>query len=249
MKMDCTASGSFHQASDFIFQGPSAGQQCMASSYVAALQSITWSPQNWHSEDLDELIFKGDSLYRRLKPNNDGYIESIELPSEYTLKQVKFSSIEGISYRGFCSNINTDEDNWDFELQDVLQNMVNCNSCDAGIFTCESQSSCIVYDSINHMFYVFDSHSKDSTGETVADGTSTLFSFKDSMSLFSYLTMNRERVPFELFSIDVGNIEFNRPTAQSEIPLTMHDEISEDGENVAMNEVPVGMNSFDAPSL
>ena len=152
---------------------PTAGIQCACNALLAAGWAKVQNIAYWSSFDLDHVLDLGDDLYKHLGLNR--YLDVSDLPHyvrtaagcNFYVNKVHLHNGEAV-IRG--------------EERFVLNAFRN-RSC-ALLFINSTVAAIILH---SRACYFFDSHSRDSRGLSVADGSSVLLKFANILQLESYI--------------------------------------------------------------
>ena len=184
--------GSFHQA-DLRF-GNSAGTQCACCGLVSVTFTLVKSPGKWISTDLDFIVVKGDEIYNTV--DKVGHLLFDELPRKISLFNIDID-VNFLNFNAgvLCGN----------SLPGFLFNNVPPN---ANGFLLILKHMCISVVWTKKHYFIFDSHSKDESGQTCPDGYSTLLKFSTRKSLElhvinSYLNKEDVDIFFEAQFVEV----------------------------------------------
>ena len=169
--------GHMHQG-NYIFSDFSRGRFCLAAAVVAIhkLQML----EKPTSQDIDEILYEGDVLYRKLKnvirqqhgSFGDMYLAFSDLPAliETTNEQFICDLNDSDALFGTC--FNTDMEN--LSLSEALQKAFESHN--AALIICAGQAFSVFLDCSGQFCY-FDSHSRNVIGEQSSEGTAIIMRF------------------------------------------------------------------------
>ena len=174
-------SGNFNQACPNIF-GYSAGKQCSC----ITLTSVCWTTVRkitlWKDFDLDFILHKGDKVYKDVNINR--YLNVDELPTKIVIDNSHFDIFVIRAEDFLGSSLLEDTDtiiNTDLFFSDNVTGI---------ILFIEGYCVSILKESNNRqVIYAFDSHSRDSEGNIVPDGSSILIKFSSIKSFWDYIVL------------------------------------------------------------
>ena len=174
-------SGNFNQACPNIF-GYSAGKQCSC----ITLTSVCWTTVRkitlWKDFDLDFILHKGDKVYKDVNINR--YLNVDELPTKIVIDNSHFDIFVICAEDFLGSSLLEDTDtiiNTDLFFSDNVTGI---------ILFIEGYCVSILKESNNRqVIYAFDSHSRDSEGNIVPDGSSILIKFSSIKSFWDYIVL------------------------------------------------------------
>ena len=167
--------GSFHQG-DKRFQN-TAGKQCTCCSlFSIVFSTLVKSPGHWKAEDLDYIIENGDLVYKSL--NTESYLMLTELPTNLCL----FESTLTVNYiENRFGFISATSKMYGFLFE---KTMTESNGL---LFMIKGLCISIIW---NRNYFLFDSHSRNSLGQTSPDGSSILLKFSSRKQLESHIINN-----------------------------------------------------------
>ena len=185
--------GILHQGNSmFTF----AGAQCTAIALFAlsciflSTHNVTVYPNNWRTEDVDDIIVNGNSLYENLVYQEGmqpfTFISHSELPSRLSIYGydldifVHYDMIYG-SVDNFAP-----QNGFYVSLLDGLQTSFQVSDFVISTF---NQMTVALFQS-NNCFYIFDSHGRNSLDQLDSAGSAVLIEFTDLQSLCNYLFVN-----------------------------------------------------------
>ena len=210
----------YHQG-DIIFPAAHRGNQCTCMSYMAILFSLHQrNVQLWQTTDLNTILEYGDTLYGKLfeRMNEGTYLN----PREIT----EYIEMDNVVYHMEISN-----EQFGFVLCKesippfhTLENALSLSFAKSKFHVLVMGTySTAIFSEKRDAIYVFDSHSRNSDGLPIADGTAVCFSFDSEQSCTSYLQalakglhMTKE-TQFEIYSF---NIEKTGPQESSSLPAS-----------------------------
>ena len=192
--------GSFHQGSARF--GNSSGKQCTCCSLFSIIFSLIKSPGYWTENDLDFIVTEGDSLYKKLNTNQ--YLFISDLPKEVCI----FDSIVGII---FLENTFGLLSGGEISAGFIFKKPIPTHS---NGFLFLMKELCVAVTWTKKLYILFDSHSRNSIGETCSDRTSTVFQFSTRQALEhhikkNYLNISDRNIQFEVQYIQVKQDEID----------------------------------------
>ena len=149
--------------------------QCTSNAYFAIIFSAIKSIDIWKTFDLDYILEQGDNIFKQVGVYQLLAVD--ELPHD--------TSIEGTQV---SAKILAHESNLFVEKENLLENYRRYDSTGKGngaIFTCAGFSVAVLW--LQHYVYVFDSHSRNSSGFHDSNGKAVLQKFCSINSLNNYL--------------------------------------------------------------
>ena len=153
---------SFHQGHAKF--GYSAGIQCTSNAYLAICFSLIKTVSAWKNFDLDYILDEGDRLFKLT-----GIMEPLavdELPTTFDLEGCRLVSSIMFSHSGLLTDTN---------LFNHHTGMLPNELGNGAIFTCAGFSIALIWH--KNGVFVFDSHSRNSSGEHVENGYAVLLEF------------------------------------------------------------------------
>ena len=170
--IDKCVQGSYHQGDQRF--GETAGTQCACNSLFALLWSKVKQVYTWNRTDLDKILVEGDLLYKSL--NTLDLLSVDDLP-----RTVQVSGNEiAVEFLHLETNIASLR-----EMDPFLRSIVPVNTEVSFLLFMGSNTTALV--TYGSSVYLFDSHSRDERGLTVADGTSVLLKFKNLLEVEKYM--------------------------------------------------------------
>ena len=182
--------GSFHQGNQRF--GDTAGIQCSCNALVALAYSKFRKLALWKTHDLDFILSEGDSNFKKL-----GFRESVfvdEFPNILQLENHNVSFNFKLGHGEFITGTNNNSVNF-VSHKDLQEH-------DGSIFVIDGYSFAIM--DYNNKYFIFDSHSKDSKGNRIADGTSVLMRFDTLNNLKSYIRETYNNNLFQILNVKVS---------------------------------------------
>ena len=164
---------SFHQANSMF--GITAGMQCACS----ALFSLCWSKMknicHWNATDLDDMLIKGDDLFKNLKVMR--HLSVNDLPKTITLDNCDMK----ITFKPLVTCVIT-KTNVNFIRPSLVLNKL---SSDGMMLFVGDTTLSLLWNTKS--FYLFDSHSRDEQGMPTANGTGVLMQFSKLSDVQTYI--------------------------------------------------------------
>uniref|UniRef100_UPI00358E7FB6 uncharacterized protein n=1 Tax=Myxine glutinosa TaxID=7769 RepID=UPI00358E7FB6 len=202
-----TIEGSFHQGHPQFLEDR--GQQCVANCCVFVLFDKIKDASSWETPDLDIVLQTGNTLYRFIQSSltiPHRFLLVSELPEVVKLFDRNFLLKRGESLVGLLNDSTNVAVDIPFlmPLNDALKTAL------------EQYHSCFVNFALTtfavlkkeHLFCVFDSHSRSSTGTPVCDGRSILMKYTSLQEVYEHClrlaaSMNiPENTQFEVTGMD-----------------------------------------------
>ena len=170
--------------------GETAGKQCMCNALYAIGWALIRRIGNWKKDDLDHILDSGDAVYKSLGTQN--FLSFEEIPNSLEL--------EGVSYRidklGFSSDYMFKSSSDSLKKNHDFQE----NEGNGYLLLFKGYTISITWSKA--FFFLFDSHSRDSEGRIVANGTSVLLRFRSLTAIEKYITYNymtsEHSLPYEM---------------------------------------------------
>ena len=165
------------------FQYP--GRQCICNSVASFIRSISRKPENWTSQDLDNILSQGDYLYGQLTQGENDYFMVNELPDIVTFDYEQYTLVIGAEMSGM---IWSDLDIMPYySLSTAFMSM--SDNYDVAFVTVGDKTpfytSALFVKAGN--YFMFDPHSRDYKGMMSPDGTAILISFQSSTEVINYI--------------------------------------------------------------
>ena len=174
---------------------PTAGIQCACNALLAAGWAKVQNIAYWSSFDLDHVLDLGDDLYKHLGLNR--YLDVSDLPHyvrtadgyNFYVNKVHLHDGQAVIGRG----------------ERFILNAFRNGSC-AVLFINSTVTAITLH---SRAYYFFDSHSRDSRGLSVADGSSVLLKFANILQLENHIQVahleyqGRERQYFQLQFVEI----------------------------------------------
>ena len=204
-------SGSFHQGSIEQF-GVSAGMQCSYNALYPLVCSILKSSLNWwDSRDLEVILLNGDML---LKAQDKPYFLSVlDLPQRFPVGKSECLVEYQDNYFSFIMSAKC--------YIGLANELSSSFSASTGIVFFIA-GLCLGVMSSKGYIYLFDSHSRDSHGRHIQDGTSVLLRFKNMLDLSKHIISTYFAPPlislqFEIQFVNIlmDNLSFSQKTLKA----------------------------------
>ena len=191
--------GSFHQA-DLRF-GYTAGIQCSCNSIISICYAKFRKISLWKYHDLDYILEQGDANFKQLGFKEMPYTD--EFPRELNLENNLCFVKSFVCHDGeFVS----DDAAINFVSKELLQG--NCGA----IVIINGYSIAIMYQ--KEKIFVFDSHSRDSCGNIVSNGTSTLMQFLSLQQVRCYIQQTYKTNFFQVLYVKISFQNFDSMKAE-----------------------------------
>ena len=206
-KMYATIRDTFHQGDIWVFPPESVGKQCVANCAMAIIYTSVMTVDQWQSEHLDCILVTGNKLYLTIHSSHD-YLMISDIPD--VVKEYGGHNIN--KYKEMFGTLGENEINVGTNLIDAIQLMVNKDIWTYGILclghmTSGSASALLIH---GNDCYIYDPHSRYSTGKPIEGGTSVLLHFHNVQECCVYIKqlgniMNCNQ--YELTFIKISNIK------------------------------------------
>ena len=166
--------GTHHQGD--IRYGSTVGIQCLCISLMAVCWSFTKSISRWDSNDLDRILRKGDELFKSL--NKFKLLGDEELPTKIEIysHSIDIALLENRTGEITSSIYMT-------STGDIVGNCSNLGN--GALLMINGYALGVIWG--KNRFFVFDSHSKNSSGNICQNGTSVLLKFETLSKLQEYV--------------------------------------------------------------
>ena len=205
--MYATIRGTFLQGYIWVFPSESVGKQCVVICAMAIIYTSAMPVDQWQSEHLDCILVTGNKLYLTIHSSHD-YLMISDIPDVVT----EYGGHYKINkYKEMFGTLGENEINIGTNLIDAIQLMVKKHIWTYGILclghlTPGSASALLIH---GNDCYIFDPHSRDSTGKPIEGGTSVLLHFHNvqkcclyTKQLGNIMNCNQHEVTF----IKISNI-------------------------------------------
>ena len=165
--------GSFHQRNPRF--GRIAGVKCACNSLFALCWSQVKTVSRWNKSDLNHVLTEGDLLFKSL--NVVDMLTADDLPRSIVMCNIEFP-VDFLELKTEIAHLRNGES--------FLRRSVP-NTGDEFMFLLFMGGFTTALMKHHNHFYLFDSHSRDSRGLSVADGTSVLMKFSDLFEVENYI--------------------------------------------------------------
>ena len=165
--------GSFHQGNPRF--GRTAGVQCACNYLFALCWSQVKTVSRWNKSDLNHVLTEGDLLYKSL--NVVDMLTADHLPRSIFMCNIKFP-VDYLELKTEIAHLRNGEP--------FLRRSVP-NTGDEFMFLLFMGGFTTALMKHHNHFYLFDSHSRDSRGLSVVDGTSVLMKVSDLFEVENYI--------------------------------------------------------------
>lgn len=206
--------GSFHQSEHEDFHYP--GQQCSAIALTALLYTTVKPIDTWRGSDVDHVLIAGDTLHflqlchlGRSVNSNDSKLALDELPSNVQCFKFQFSFKTSITGGTIDKKEVMSADDL-AGLEEIFENCQECKAVGVVLRLLEYTIACAHSYS---MWYIVDSHARDSTGMIDDQGSSVVLQFPDYLSLLHYIRCFFEHATSERV-INQNDLSFETMTLQ-----------------------------------
>ncbi|XP_076872151.1 uncharacterized protein LOC143522232 [Brachyhypopomus gauderio] len=202
-----TLTGSFHQGHPMFAN--KANKQCVANSVTAIMMSKVKNVLSWTPADLDDVLMKGDDLYRSIRDagsihDPSGYLFVGDLPTTHTLQNNSFDlNYSDVMFVGLFGVHDYDEmQNVYMPYDEALIRVFS--QFDACLFTVNLNTCAIIKQ--GSCYVLIDSHSRNSQGERTKSGTSLVAYHATMESLLNHvmvlgLSLNADKMQFEITGV------------------------------------------------
>ena len=176
--------GTFHQGHE-TFSDYSIGKQCITNCASALAFSKVLYASQWTPQDLDNILFTGDTLFTEVKTKIDKRCKEIgidsphflgidELPKLQTLFNEHFRIKQLKILSAYVNTSNTSHSDNSIYYKHM---MVQLKISTGAIFLIQHYACCAFYQ--DRKYYFFDSHSRNNYGMPSPNGSSVLLEFHD----------------------------------------------------------------------
>ena len=165
--------GSFHQGNPRF--GRTAGVQCACNSLFALCWLQIKTVSRWNKNDLNHVLTEGDLLCKSM--NVVDMLTADDLPSSIVMCNIEFP-VDFLELKTEIARLRNGEP--------FLRRSVP-NTGDEFMFLLFMGGFTTALMKHHNHFYLFDSHSRDSRGLSVVDGTSVLMKFSDLFEVENYI--------------------------------------------------------------
>ena len=201
---DDTVKGSFHQGDSSYFSDETLGRQCMANAVAAAVYATMLPINYWKSSALDRILIAGDELYRRRCNNQYQYLQFSDIRETEVLFGQQHDMNANASMTGLLQYQCAPSPPF-FTLDQAVSSMENLQQWTYGILTLADRNdgASVLLCVKQGNYYIFDSHSRDTFGNVVANGTSVLLHMKIHNALIKYIKTIGSQLAASQFEITV----------------------------------------------
>ena len=155
--------------------GRTAAVQCACNSLFALCWSQVKTVSRWNKSDLNHVLTEGDLLYKSL--NVVDMLTADDLPRSIVMCNIEFP-VDFLELKTEIAHLRNGES--------FLRRSVP-NTGDEFMFLLFMGGFTTALMKHHNHFYLFDSHSRDSRGLSVVDGTSVLMKFSDLFEVENYI--------------------------------------------------------------
>ena len=214
---DDTVKGSFHQGDSSHFSDETLGRQCMANAVAAAVYATMLPINYWNPPALDRILIAGDELYRRRCNDQYQYLQFSDIRESEVLFGQQHDMNANASMTGLLEYKYAPSPPF-FTLDQAISSMENLHQWTYGILTLADRNdgASVLLCVKEGNYYIFDSHSRDTFGNVVANGTSVLLHMKTHNALMKYIKTIGSQLAATQFEIIVLSpvLGFNRMLRQ-----------------------------------
>ena len=164
-----------HHQGDIRY-GSTAGIQCLCISLIAVCWSLIKSISRWDSNDLDRILRKGDELFKSLNKFKLLGVEELPTKIEVYSHSIDIALLENRTGEITSSIYMT-------STGDIVGNCSNLGN--GALLMINGYALGVIWG--KNRFFVFDSHSKNSSGNICQNGTSVLLKFETLSKLQEYV--------------------------------------------------------------
>ena len=185
---DDTVKGSFHQGDSSHFSDETLGRQCMANAVAAAVYATMLPINYWNPPALDRILIAGDELYRRRCNDQYQYLQFSDIRESEVLFGQQHDMNANASMTGLLQYKYAPSPPF-FTLDQAISSMENSQQWTYSILTLAdgNDGASVLLCVKQGNYYIFDSHSRDTFGNVVANGTSVLLHMKTHNALMKYI--------------------------------------------------------------
>ncbi|KAK3083914.1 hypothetical protein FSP39_005261 [Pinctada imbricata] len=179
--------GHFHQG-NHIF-GDSAGNQCVANCFIAALYKLHKSMHDWDPYDMNTILMTGNELYCYLQASSKihhSLLMAKELPSDIEVFSQRFQTKIHESVASVIDQQEHKHDLSDFHVFYLKETLEYCLNEDSTCFLCFANSTILIGKEFDD-FFVFDPHARSNRGLLHSNGTSTCLMFHNLDNVCSHI--------------------------------------------------------------
>ena len=201
---DDKVTGSFHQDDSSYFSDETLGCQCMANAVAAAVYATMLPINYWKSSALDCILIAGDELYRRRCNNQYQYLQFSDIRETEVLFGQQHDMNANASMTGLLQYQCAPSPPF-FTLDQAVSSMENLQQWTYGILTLADRNdgASVLLCVKQGNYYIFDSHSRDTFDNVVANGTSVLLHMKTHNALIKYIKTIGSQLAASQFEITV----------------------------------------------
>lgn len=197
----CLARGSMHQG-----EFEDGGKQCVGMSlqFLADLCINIPSDENFTSNTVDQILYNGDLLYKQIaRERGVHYLMVSEIPDFISVQNEHLEITKGQPYAGTLQITESNSDSLVYTLSDALSNAADLSHY---LFVTIGRSpgyTSALYHQGDGNLLCFDSHSRNSRGESSATGTAVILKIKSFDAAVLYIkdlarSLNKDTAYFEI---------------------------------------------------
>ena len=180
--------GSFHQGDISVFSENSVGCQCVSNCVIAGLYSSIVSVSQWTTDSLDNILWCGDKLYKSISKTTD-----LLQVNDIGPKIIAFQNTHNFHIEHeFFGRIRKDQSDIGSTLEKSTFTAIQENRkrqfilCVLCVGNEKGGSASLIFISDKHC-YIFDPHSRSSSGIPIDSGTSRLHSKAEKIRYYIFI--------------------------------------------------------------
>ncbi|WAR30782.1 hypothetical protein MAR_033324, partial [Mya arenaria] len=190
------------------------GRQCVANALVSILEGYKYPPRLWKTDDLNDILHKGDALYLSLVAENSvTYLNIDDIPPNV-------ATVSGCLHGTLCGGTSEPF----YSLHDAVNLLMGKHIMTGCLLTVGNTEPCYSTSILKNddSYFLFDSHSRGDNGMLCVDGSACLTQHPDTSTLCTFIqhlagSLHLEpSVPFELAAMTLpSNQQISDPNFDS----------------------------------
>ena len=199
-----TVKGSFHQGDSLHFSHETLGRQCMANAVAAAVYATMLPVHLWDTSSLDRILLAGDDLYRRRCNNQYEYLQFSDIHDSEVIFYDRYVINGNAPMTGLVDYLIAPSPPF-FTLEQAISTMENIQEWTYGVLTLAdvNTGSSVLLCVKQGNYYIFDSHSRDTFGKIISNGTSVLLHMRTHNGFIKYIKSIADDLNATQFEITV----------------------------------------------
>ena len=186
---------STHQGDPATFNPNSIGHQCLPNCLIACSIAASEEPSSWTIGTMDYILHEGDKLYSKIDVGYDLLLPT-DLPTCVLINNRIIHLVLGKQAFGSFTNSIMKT----IKMLSVLCTFIMTTNTSALLCLGDKTgSSAVTVLSRNTSMYIFDSHSRDSSGLPCANGSAVLMEFNDIGKTVSFICELADKLSAKLF--------------------------------------------------